>query len=195
MTSCNINWHHHIIKPVNCLQIPAKRMHSTKFLWGTISNKNQRERVVIVEMHWLIQIYLHVRNYMALVVHARSWTISKAACNINWCICAASSLCHQVMGWVLITSSLWGHQNTTREHSKIIKRWQKWCLQNLRKANNFTMKECKKRCTPTPITNLILMVHASLAFSFSFSFISLLDASIWNWEVHFMTQIDPRTFP
>jgi len=29
---------------------------------------------------------------MALVVHARSWTTSNAACNINWCNCAASSL-------------------------------------------------------------------------------------------------------
>lgn len=74
--------------------------------------------------------FWRTRTHMALVVHARSWTISRAACNMNWCSCAASSLCHEVDG-IRISDS---EQLTSKEWKYIL-----ICIYNYRSL----MKECK----------------------------------------------------
>lgn len=54
------------------------------------------------------------KPHIALVVHARSWTISKAACNMNWCWWTASSFCKMSA----LNLLKWDYQANTKQHLK-----------------------------------------------------------------------------
>lgn len=93
MTSSHVYWNNQAIESVNCFQKPREKDGSVK------NNQNKTEHYQIMKEEQPDLIHLNNQNrerermesHMALVVHARSWTISNAACNMNWCRCAASS--------------------------------------------------------------------------------------------------------
>lgn len=111
MTSCDVHGHHEFIKPIYWFQVPAKRMLSIKMPWKQkkeAKRDDHETKVLYLNLNYISTEYV---THIALVVHARSCTTSRAACRMNWCSWAASSLCHTVALDCKIILNWWRKQD------------------------------------------------------------------------------------